>query len=1803
MSDIEEGYIAIIGMAGRFPGANNIEEFWDNLKNGVESITHFSEEELIEAGIEPEIVKQPNYVKAKGMLDEVAGFDAAFFGFSPKEAEITDPQQRLFLECAWTALEDAGYDPKTYPGEIGVYGSMSGSSTYLMKNILMNPAIIETVGDYAITLGNDKDYLCSRVAYKLNLTGPAMTVQTACSSSLVAVAQACQSLLFYQSDMVLAGGVCVSLPNKAGYLYQEGMIMSPDGHCRAFDANAQGIVDGNGVGIVVLKRLAEALADRDHIYAIIKGSHINNDGAAKMNYTAPSVEGQVKVIKEALEIADIEAETITYVEAHGTGTQLGDPIEIAALTQAFDAKEKQYCAIGSVKTNVGHLDTAAGITNLIKASLALKHQLIPPSLHFETPNPKMDLNNSPFYVNSKLQPWQTPGFPRRAGISSFGIGGTNAHVVLEEAPPSKEISKESRRWQLLLLSAKTKTALETATTQLVEHFKQYPALDLADVAYTYQMGRCAFEQRRMLVCQTIDEAVAGLAGASTAFKPLTRVIESKKTPAVVFMFPGQGAQYINMGRELYETEKLFRDQVDYCAEILKPHLDGNLDLRTVLYPARRLEEESAKLIEQTYLSQPTLFVIEYALAQLWMSWGIQPAAMIGHSIGEYVAACLAGVFTLEEALKLVAVRGQLMQSMPPGTMSGVPLAEKETQDLLDEFKKQEEFQKLNAVDQHLDLSVINVSSQTVISGSIKAVEFFTAQLAKDGFECQNLYTSHAFHSSMMEPILEEFLEQVKKVNLQAPKIPYLSNVSGEWMKKPPKPKYFKKHLRQTVRFADGLQDLVTEANYILLEVGPGRTLSTLATQHPDKVAGQVILTSLRHPKDELSDSGFLLNTLGQLWLAGVAVDWKKFYGEEKRHRLPLPTYPFEHRRYWLEPAKSDKKSLSKKKAIADWFYIPSWQRSTLPQSFSTQMPKQCWLIFLDECGLGAQIVARLEQAGQDVITVSVGQAFTADNDHAYQLNPAQPTDYENLLAALHTQNQIPTMIVHLWRVSADESNDSVLEHLDELQNLGFYSLLFLAQAIGKQNLSETIQIAVVSNNMQAVVGEKWLSPEKATLLGAVKVIPQEYTNINCCSIDVIWPDSETQNDQLLNQLWQAFTTKFTDIAVAYRDNYRWIPTFEPVQLEKTADKISQLREQGVYLIIGGLGAIGLTLAEYLAKTVQARLILVGRSDFPVKQEWAQWLSSHPEDDKVSQKIKKLQFFENEGAQVLVCCADVAEQEQMQTVITQAEEQFGSINGVIHTAGVIDFAGVIHKRSRAITETTMAAKVKGTLVLAHLLQDIELDFLVLGSSIGAIFYQAKFGQVGYAAASDFLDAFAFYKQSKGGTFTVTIDWSDWQEIGMSVEAEQQWRKTHHVTEKMVPHQNTLLPTQGVDIFQRILAQTFPRVIVSPQDLLAIIEQGDLAQGTFINPLEEAELPQSTKHPRAELRQAYIAPQNEQEQMLADIWQQFLGIEPVGIDDDFFELGGDSLLATQIIAKINKTLQSHLSSSSLLESPTIAQLLELIKETDYSTTQTLHSSLVQLQRGNPTKKPLFLVHPVGGTVFHFRELVRHLSDEQPVYGLQSQGLDGTTAPLTKIEEMATHYIKALRTVQPNGPYLIGGYSFGGSVAFEMAQQLGTQQVALLFLIDVVSPEQMQQVLVKFKFDLKTPVLAFMMEEGANFTNWLNKLNKFQTDAERMQYFLQHNKTLPDKLEISNVQRIINIITANFQAMLTYTPQPYSGDIVLFKAKERGLFNPPNPELSWGKIINGKIDTHEISGDHFTINLSPNVELMLAQLKTYL
>ena len=877
MSDSFDGTeIAVIGMAGRYPRSRNLDEFWEHLRNGDELISFFTDEELLARGVDPAAVASPQFVKAAVVLEDMDQFDPAFFGFTRREAELLDPQHRLFLETAWEALENAGYSSDSYDGLIGVYAG-AGINSYFLVNLFNNPNF-GPLEQLSILLASDKDYMMTRASYKLNLRGPSVMVQSACSTSLIAIHLACQGLLLEECDIALAGASNVQTILQDGYYTVEGGVYSPDGHCRAFDADGQGTLFGSGVGIVVLKRLADALADGDHIEAVIKGSAINNDGSMKVSYTAPSVEGQAKVIVEALANAGVNAETISYIEAHGTATALGDPIEIQALTKAFRATtdKKGFCAVGSVKSNLGHLDSAAGVTGIIKTVLSLKHKSIPPSLHFKRPNPAIDFESTPFFVNDKLSEWPGPG-PRRAGVSSFGIGGTNAHIILEEAPPPVPAAA-SRPWQLLVLSAKTEAALEAATHNLAEHFKRHPDLNLADAAYTLLTGRKAFKHRKAFVCKDLPDAIDALKSND---RGRVRMSQQPKSRLVAFMFPGQGSQRLNMAQQIYAHERTFREQVDLCSRLLEPDL--GVDLRQVLYAGANTPEAAEKL-KQTSLAQPALFVVEYALAQLWQEWGIKPWAMVGHSIGEYVAACLSGVFTLEDALKLVALRGRLMQEAPAGAMLGVPLAAEIVRPLMSA---------------KLSLAAINAPQRCVVSGPEDAIATLQNQLEKQELLCQRLHTSHAFHSEMMEPVLEPLRRFLRHIELREPAVPYISNVTGDWItaEQATSPDYWADHLRSTVRFADGVTQLLKEPDCALLEVGPGHTLTNLARQNTDGGTQQPIIASGDNLEDDLLS---LINAAAKLWLAGAELNWYGFHAHERRQRLPLPTYPFERKRYWID---------------------------------------------------------------------------------------------------------------------------------------------------------------------------------------------------------------------------------------------------------------------------------------------------------------------------------------------------------------------------------------------------------------------------------------------------------------------------------------------------------------------------------------------------------------------------------------------------------------------------------------------------------------------------------------------------------------------------------------------------------------------------------------------------------------------------------------------------------------------------------------------------------------------------------------
>ena len=1443
--------LAIIGMAGRFPQAPNVEQFWEKLRTGKELISFFTEEELIAEGATAQLLNNPSFVKAGGVMQDIDLFDASFFGYTPREAEMLDPQQRIFLECAWEALENAGYDPYRYSGSIGVFAGCS-ISNYFLQNLTQHPELLDALGNFQLGMLNDKDYLATRTSYKLNLRGPSISVQTACSTSLVAIHLACQSVLNGECDMALAGGVSISLLKKMGYFYQEGGIYSPDGHCRTFDAQAQGMVGGNGVGVVVIKRLEDTLIDRDNILALIKGSAVNNDGALKIGYTAPSVEGQAKVIAAAQAVAGVDAGTITYVEAHGTATNLGDPVEVAALTKAFRVRtgKKRFCGIGSVKTNLGHLDTAAGVAGVIKTVLSLQHKCLPPSLHFKTPNPHIDFENSPFYVVSKTSEWPVDSGPRRAAVSSFGIGGTNAHVILEEAP-EPAVSSASRPWQLLLLSAKTPAALEAATKNLVEYLKTHTDINLADVAYTLQVGRRNFEYRRAVVCRDPHDAVDVLERLDPR-RVSTGTAKDQKS-SVAFMFTGQGSQYPGMASGLYEHEPLFRRQVDRCAELLLPHL--RRDLRDTIYPRHTDASEAAKLLTKTSVTQPSLFVIEYALAHLLMSWDIQPVATIGHSIGEYVAACLAGVFSLEDALSLVAERGRLMQQMPAGAMLSVRLTEDEVQPFLDS---------------DLSLAAVNAPSQCVVSGPIEAIDKLEKKITAQKVDCTRLHTSHAFHSEMMRPVLAPFTESVRAFKRNSPKRRFVSNLTGRWItpEQATDPGYWAMHLAKTVRFAEGVQTL-KETGAVLLEVGPGQALSTLARQQLHGPAAPIALSTLRRPSDTAADHEFLLNTLGRLWLAGVNIDWQAFYTNEQRRRLPLPAYPFERERYWLEPRadlttpRTRRSQPGKLPDVADWVYAPAWKQSPPRLSLVSAADAEsgCWLIFADEGGLGSRIAAQLEQTDHEVIEVRAAQQFTQFDDKTFGINPASSEDYELLIRELGASKRIPRNVLHLWNAKATEPFEDSPQSFQAAQERGFYSLLFLARALEKSNVADPLQVVVVTANTQDVSGGERFSAERSTVLAACTVIPQEYPNIRCRCIDIDLEGSDNL-ERFATQLVSEFVVRTADAIVAYRGSQRWSRTYEAVRLDQTEPVL--LRQDGVYLIVGS-GMVSLTLAEYLKRTVQANV------------EWVR---------------------ETDLARV-----------------DQIKKRFGKVHGVFYT-GIVDAQEPrlpIGEASRAEIDRRFQNTLQPLFALEEALHEEELDFCLLMSTLSSVL--GGLGLSCAAAQAVFADAFAARQNQTRPVPWISIDWDRWQ-------APDDTNGN--------PADAGITPDEAMEVLSRVLGhQLFTPVIVSTTDLHSRIAR-------WINPQPSSDKREQTTyagsagHARPNLSNPFVAPRSELESTLVNIWESLLGIDGIGVHDNLFDLGGDSLLAIQIISRVRETLHCEIALRSIFETPTITGLVEGIEQ---------------------------------------------------------------------------------------------------------------------------------------------------------------------------------------------------------------------------------------------------------------------------------
>ena len=1515
------GPVAIIGIALRYAGAQTVDEYWSNICNNVDALHSATDEEILDAGIDARRLDDPAYVRPAAFIPNTADFDAPLFGFSARDAEIVDPQQRVFLECAWEAFEDAGYDPTGSGKDVGVFAGC-GANSYRKQNLDPN---MGTGAMLATMVGNDKDFLATRVAYKLNLTGPAVVVQSACSTSLVATQMAFESLRRGECSMALVGGVSISFPQNTGYVYEPGMILSPDGRCRAFDVRAAGTAIGRGAGAVLLKPLAAAVRDRDHVYAVIHGAAINNDGGAKVGYTAPSVEGQADVIRKSMRVAGFEPSTIRYVEAHGTGTEVGDSIEIAALARAFgDDLPKASCTVSSVKPNIGHCDTAAGVSGLIKAALATKHRMLPGTLHFERPNPELGLGQTPFKITSKMEPY-IGSAPFRAGVSAFGIGGTNAHVSLEEWPAMRghgnDIASSNGHHAaqphslVFPLSANSEDALAKQRENLALHLERKPQDSLEDISFTLQAGRKLLPHRSFLVAQDREELLTSLR-STQVLKNQVALITDARTPEVFFLFPGQGAQYVNMARGLYESDRRFRKTIDYCCDVLKPLL--GVDLRTILYPAPGEEAAANERLKETAITQPSVLVIEYALAERLLHAGVVPTAMLGHSLGEYVAACIAGVITLDEALHLVAERGRLVQTVPRGSMLAVSLTEEEL---------------LKRLPPEVCIAALNAPRQTIVSGPTEAIQALAATLASERIACQALPTSHAFHSSMLDPIVATTRASVARLNLCPPKIPFISNLTGTWItaEEATSPDYWAAHLRHAVRFSDGLTLLTKKGSGVLIEVGPGETLLALARNATKGVKGIRCVSTTRRPAATVADEAHWMLAVGQLWMAGVKLNWDHVHGEREPRRVSLPTYPFERQRYWIDHSPKTRPSekaealgpLKKRPDIASWLSTRSWQSSVPAAIVAEDGVVRHWLLFKDPALKASNaLVQGLAAKGQSVVTVVVpGKQFSRLSPNAYVLDSANAEHYASLFEDLQKADALPSHILYTAQGSAET----------DAPQAAFQRLFHLVQALERANQTtpHASSLFVLTDKAFDVLQEGRALAASTAVASLADVVGLELRGVTTRVIDCDFEATASLAPQLLQEI-----SSSTDAPlVAYRGRTRWMPSYIPLPISlPTNSSGAALRAGGTYIVAGGTGGIGLVLAQYLARTVSAHLVLVSRSAFAPASEWERIATDESSPAADRQKAQAMIAMQLLGGSVEVQAADTSDLVRMREIVSAARQRKGQLAGIIHAAGVAG-PSLIGATTDDTIDQMFAAKGAGTKWIEEAIAARDLDFVLLCSSASAVV--PSVGISAYGAANAYLDGFAAAHDDPQGTRVIAANWDNWSEAGMAADAAVSMQSVHTRTLGEFGITNR----EAEQVFERLLYSPVSQVIVTTRHLPAWIQNvrnmyRDLDKAHDAPKDSGTPEAATVHHPRPELSQDYAAPTTDTERAVVVIWQELLGVDRIGIHDDFFELGGHSLLGTQVIARVREQFKVEFPLRLIFEATTpekFARLLDSLPRT--------------------------------------------------------------------------------------------------------------------------------------------------------------------------------------------------------------------------------------------------------------------------------
>lgn len=1450
--------IAVIGMACRFPGASDPEAFYQNLLHGFHSNRPLNEEEKKRSASYADLSANPAFVDSLSVLEGKDRFDNAFFGYTPDEAAMMNPEHRLFHECVWEALEDAGYDPDQYDGMIGLYAGGGLDFNWKLFTTIANSKY--ELNDFYLNRINNKDYLTSLISYKLNLTGPSYAIQSACSTSLVSVHTACRALLLGETKLALAGGVSINTKKSGGFVHSEGMIHSTDGYCRAFDKDSSGTFDSEGAGVIVLKRLKDAIADGDQIHAVIKGSAINNDGNRKVGYTAPSVEGQAECIRTAQKFARIAPETIGYVEAHGTATRLGDPIEIEALNIAFDQQTDKTCSVGSVKSNIGHLNTAAGIAGLIKTVLCLKHKKIPASLFYTEPNPAIDFANGPFYVNNDLRDWErTSEIPLRAAVSSFGIGGTNAHVILEESPVVQQ-NQSSEQLNLLTLSAKTEHSLNTYITKLRTFLIEHPDTNVSDLCYSLQKGRKGFAFRKAVLL------TGNKPDYSASLTQLTKLQPAfASTKKVCFMFPGAGSQYPGMTKDLYEQHPVFKEEMDRGFDILL-RLTG-FNYNSIIYP----DAADDKQINEMLHTQPALFLVEYAMARLLMHYGVTPDVTIGHSVGEYVAACVGGVFSFEDALKLVVSRGELMQSLSGGAMVSVAISEAEAKIY---------------THSRISIAAVNGPEQVVLSGDTEAIEEIIPVLQKNEEQFVRLYATQAGHSPMMEDIREAYRKVLDGITKNAPVIPYVSNVTGKLItpEQAISTEYWLDHLRNTVRFSDGITTLMQSGECLFIESGPGHALCSLLRQNDFGNAGHVMLNAIRPIKEQANDYEFFIEQLGQLWSHGVSIDFDRLYSE-RRSRVSLPAYAFEHQSFptevdifedgMLEGIGMGNSLSSQGTELKDWLYFPVWKQEAeillLPEA---QHSRKVILFFTGDDAFSGQAMKRFATTGHTVVCVNRAQAFARLDEQTFSVNPTQPESLVSLAEALNQTGYAFTDILYGWSLDTAGKELLLSENNTSMQRLYFD----LAAILGKLDQLKTAAhpvVSILTCKAHKVMATDTVDYDQSVVLGMNNVIPQEY---RIASRNI---DADSWNEATAEVVSTILAGDNREGILALRNGEIWVREFQRNTLPVT-ESATAVKKEGTYLITGGLGQVGQIIARGLLENYNANVIVLGRKKLPDN-----FNASLPQNESWLSRLAALQQVGNISYEQ----ADVTDLGSLTTAVDAIRSRFGKIDGVIHAAGNVQFSDYefIADTTPEKTARVMDAKVNGTRHLYELFKDDSPDFVWMTSSLASVIAGLSF--TAYSSANLFMEHF-LYSGLPG--------LENWKCVGLSEMLFDEERIRQEMNSRQ---RSALVPGEIFALFEWSTGLKRVRYIAETVvDLQARIERAfSLEEEQKNSEVAEAQI---TKRSRAHLKNTFVAPETDTEKQFALLLEEFFGIAEIGLEDSFFELGGDSLKAMVLLKRIKR-----------------------------------------------------------------------------------------------------------------------------------------------------------------------------------------------------------------------------------------------------------------------------------------------------------